>query len=193
MRGLLVALFMAPVLAAAAPSRLEMQASELIGTDVINASGETIGELKDLIFDARDGEIRSAVIEYGGWLGVGERAVALPAGPLTQRGNSLVFDVTEEALRNAPNFERAIWPATRASALIDREVHDRLHRDAGEIKDLLVDLVTGRVHYALVDRRDDWKPGRDLVAVPIENFSLPRDMGRFAVLNVTRENMGAGR
>lgn len=191
MRRLLLALLIAPFVALADSGPLQMRASELIGSAVFGTRGERVGEVRDVILDARDGTIRSFIIEYGGWLGIGEREVALAAARLAQRGEKLVLEGTEEALRSAPAFERPVWPAMRASALINREVRDRLHRDSGEIADLALDLSAGRVHHALINLRDDWQPGRRLVAVPIEDFSLPRDMGRYAILNVTRDHIGA--
>lgn len=38
-----------------------------------------------------------------------------------------------------------------------------------------------------MDRRDDWMPGAALVAVPIEAFSLPRDLPDKIAINYSRE------
>ncbi len=38
-----------------------------------------------------------------------------------------------------------------------------------------------------MDRRDDWMPGEALVAVPIEAFSLPRDLPDKIAINYSRE------
>jgi sporulation protein YlmC with PRC-barrel domain len=81
----------------------------------------------------------------------------------------------------------AISTISSASALLQKEVIDRLHRDFGEIRDLRVDLAEKRVAAALVDRRDDWTPGEALVAVPIEAFSLLRDLPDKVAINYSRE------
>ncbi|HEX6265580.1 MAG TPA: hypothetical protein VFZ81_01655 [Burkholderiales bacterium] len=87
----------------------------------------------------------------------------------------------------ARRFAEPEWPATRASTLIDREAVDRLHRDFGEIRELLVDLDALRVHSAIVDRRDDWAAGEALVDVPIKAFSIPRDLPDKVALDYERE------
>jgi PRC-barrel domain len=52
------------------------QGSKLIGTNVYNDQSEKIGSIKELMVD-KNGNIDSAVIGVGGFLGVGERDVAV--------------------------------------------------------------------------------------------------------------------
>jgi hypothetical protein len=52
------------------------QASKLIGTNVYNEQNEKIGSIKELMVE-KNGNIESAVVGVGGFLGVGERDVAL--------------------------------------------------------------------------------------------------------------------
>ncbi len=52
------------------------QGSKLIGLNVYNAQNEKIGSIKDLMVD-KSGNISSAVIGVGGFLGMGERDVAV--------------------------------------------------------------------------------------------------------------------
>jgi len=63
-------------------------------------------------------------------------------------------------------------------------------RDAGEIVELVADLREARVEAAVIDLRDDWKPGERLVTVAFEHFALPRDLGQYAVLDIDRERLG---
>jgi sporulation protein YlmC with PRC-barrel domain len=166
----------------------EMRASDLFGKAVANAQGDSIGAVSDIIFDARDGAIRYVEVEHGGWLGLGDRAAAVPARLLTARGDVLTLQAGTR-LESMPVQRRVIWPDIAARKLIHREVQDRRHRDSGEIVDVLIDLDAGHASAALVDLRDDWKSGRRVVRVPIEDFSLPRDMGRYATLNTDRERL----
>ena len=53
-----------------------MRASKLIGTNVKNQANETIGEINELILD-KDGKVAAVVIGVGGFLGIGQREVAL--------------------------------------------------------------------------------------------------------------------
>jgi sporulation protein YlmC with PRC-barrel domain len=58
------------------PAAWNMRASELIGIDVRNAQNESIGQVKDLILDMR-GEVQALVVSVGGFLGLGDRHVAV--------------------------------------------------------------------------------------------------------------------
>ena len=54
-----------------------MLASKLIGTTVVSQDNETIGDVNDVLFD-RGGQVMAAVIGVGGFLGIGEKDVAVP-------------------------------------------------------------------------------------------------------------------
>lgn len=85
--------------------------SQVIGSDVTNDRGERIGTVDD-VFVGRDDRVLSAVLQVGGFLGLGGRLVAVPY-------DSLVFDdsdgalkivlpgATKEELRKLPEFEYA--------------------------------------------------------------------------------------
>ena len=55
----------------------QFMASKLIGTKVISADNEAIGDLNDVIVD-RNGQAIAAVVGVGGFLGIGEKNVAIP-------------------------------------------------------------------------------------------------------------------
>lgn len=89
-------------------------ASGLIGQDVVNASGESIGEIDDLLLD-KSGRVASAVIGVGGFLGIGEKRVAMPFVSLTftTTGTTGTVDervarvaMTKDALLAAPDFKQ---------------------------------------------------------------------------------------
>jgi sporulation protein YlmC with PRC-barrel domain len=61
-------------------TKMEMNhvmASDLIGTRVVSANNESIGDINDVILD-RNGQIMAAVVGVGGFLGIGEKDVAVP-------------------------------------------------------------------------------------------------------------------
>lgn len=66
----------------------QMRASKLIGTRVISANNESIGDINDVILD-RNGQIVAAIVGVGGFLGIGEKDVAVPF-------NSLEFATREQ-------------------------------------------------------------------------------------------------
>lgn len=91
-----------------------MQASNVIGKNVQNAQGENLGEIDDLLID-KDGSIRAAVVSVGGFLGVGDRNVAIDWKEVSfsPQGDTITVNLTKEELQNAPEFreERAERPA----------------------------------------------------------------------------------
>lgn len=76
---------------------------EVIGMDVVDAAGETIGSVEQIVEQA-DG--KAAVIGVGGFLGLGEHDVAIPASDLTlaSDGQLKLDGYTEEYLRQRPAF-----------------------------------------------------------------------------------------
>ena len=73
-----------------------------------NRAGEKIGSISDLIV-APDGTIAAALVGVGGFLGIGEKEVAVPffSIEVVRNGDDLrfVIDATKEALKAAPSYE----------------------------------------------------------------------------------------
>jgi sporulation protein YlmC with PRC-barrel domain len=84
----------------------DVQASDLIGAAVKSASGESIGEVEDLIVTSA-ANVTSAVISTGGVLGVGAKKVAIPYKELSiaPDGHALFLNLTEEELQARPAFD----------------------------------------------------------------------------------------
>jgi hypothetical protein len=81
---------------------------EVIGTDVVNVRDERVGTIADLVMD-QDQKLVGAVLSVGGFLGIGEKWVAIPvdqiAFPSEDQPARLLIAVTEEQLQNAPDFK----------------------------------------------------------------------------------------
>lgn len=92
-----------PVTEAAGPFRAE----QMIGADVRNLENENLGEIEDVVL-AKEGGASFVVLSHGGFLGLGEKEVAVPFDKLKVAGDRDVFyvDMTEEQIENAPSFER---------------------------------------------------------------------------------------
>ncbi len=90
------------------PQRL----NELMGKDVINRQGESLGSLEDLVSGA-DGNIEYMVLAMGGILGLGARLVAMPVDAVspTMTGEERIsVDVQIAQLEAAPTFSRDNYP-----------------------------------------------------------------------------------
>ncbi|TXS91649.1 PRC-barrel domain-containing protein [Parahaliea aestuarii] len=85
-----------------------MRASNLIGTEVKTSKDEDVGSVSDLIIND-NGQLMAIVVSVGGFLGMGERDVAIGWDDVTQSGVAdephLRIKATLDSLRAAPEFE----------------------------------------------------------------------------------------
>ena len=86
----------------------EMRASKLIGTSVNNEAGERIGDINEIVL-TRDGKVVAAIIGVGGFLGLGEREIAVKFEllRLTQDANNktvVAISATKDSLKAAPEW-----------------------------------------------------------------------------------------
>jgi sporulation protein YlmC with PRC-barrel domain len=87
------------------------RASDVIGANVENTKGENLGEIEDLAVDARTGQIRYAVLSFGGFMGIGDKLFAVPWTAFTKQDEkTYVLHTDKERLANAPGFEKDKWP-----------------------------------------------------------------------------------
>ncbi|RNF33485.1 PRC-barrel domain containing protein [Paracoccus methylarcula] len=81
--------------------------------------GSSIGSINDLILDGETGEMIAAVIGVGGFLGIGEKQIAVPWEQLTINADAqeVTSDLTKEEADVAPAYvfrERAAAPGAPA-------------------------------------------------------------------------------
>ena len=86
----------------------EMRASKLIGTKVVNTANETIGDINEIVL-GKDGKVAAVIIGVGGFLGMGEREVAMNFESLRMSRDSnnnllLTANTTKDALKAAPEW-----------------------------------------------------------------------------------------
>jgi sporulation protein YlmC with PRC-barrel domain len=95
------------------PGPAVMGASTLIGNDVCNRKDENLGNIKEFMLDVRSGNVRYAVLSFGGFLGMGEKLFAVPWSALTldTENKRFVLDVEVDRLKNAPGFDKDQWPS----------------------------------------------------------------------------------
>src|ERR1700728_2389371 len=85
------------------------EAHGTLGRDVRSAANEDMGHIVDVIVD-RSGTVRAAVIDFGGFLGVGSRKIvvdwnALHFGRVANKGDSVTLDLTKEQVMAAPEYK----------------------------------------------------------------------------------------
>jgi hypothetical protein len=83
----------------------EMTAADLVGVDVEAADGETIGEIDSLVLMS---DRLMAIVGVGGFLGLGERNVAIPLERLQMEGDrALLGGLDSDQIQNFPEYDEA--------------------------------------------------------------------------------------
>ena len=100
--------------AAQTPTFMEIQnntevlGTDFIGTPVNDVSGQQLGKIANLVFD-QNGRIELAVIGVGGFLGVGEKDIAVPfeavKSEVVNGKHVFVIDATKVQLTAAPAYK----------------------------------------------------------------------------------------
>jgi hypothetical protein len=80
----------------------------VLGREVRSVADENMGRIVDIIVD-RSGQIRAAVIDFGGFLGVGNRKIAVDWSILRfgsgEKSNRVVVDLTRAQVKAAPEYK----------------------------------------------------------------------------------------
>lgn len=95
------------------PGPCLMGADTLLGNDVYNGMGEKLGSIKEFMIEMGTGHIAYAVLSFGGFLGLGHRLFAVPWAclKLDTVHHRFVLNVSKEALKLAPGFDKDHWPS----------------------------------------------------------------------------------
>lgn len=101
-----------------------ISSSRVEGSLVYNADGDKLGSINDLMIDKRSGQIRYAVLEFGGFLGMGTDRYPLPWGTLKYdtRMDGYVVPLDKAMLERAPRY--AATDAPRYDDSYGRKVYD---------------------------------------------------------------------
>lgn len=159
-----------------------MSAKRLIGTDVIDAQGKDLGEINEVVLDLHNGRVHAAVVQFGGFLGVGDKQYAFPVSELkpAKERNQLMLNVSKEKLEQQQGFDKDKWPAMsddywgriggkaaaggtkaqgqkmnlhRASELMGKEVQNKDGQQVGEVSDIVLGSDRGTIQHILVTRQ----------------------------------------
>jgi sporulation protein YlmC with PRC-barrel domain len=89
-----------------------MLVTRIIGSSVFSGD-ENVGDVNDLIFDDK-GTIQAAIIGVGGFLGMGEKDVAVPLSQINamrDENNAIKLTITasREELEKAPAFDKTLF------------------------------------------------------------------------------------
>lgn len=90
-----------------------MASATLDGNKVVSSDGEDIGKIKDIMLDVGSGRVAYAVLSSGGFLGIGDKLLAIPWSALTldTEHKCFILAMTADRVKNAPGFDKDHWPA----------------------------------------------------------------------------------
>jgi sporulation protein YlmC with PRC-barrel domain len=89
------------------------KATGLIGMTVVNQQNEKLGSIKDMVMDLDSGKVSYAVLSIGGFLGIGDKLIAIPPSAFSVSGtqNSLVLNADRARLERVPGLAENEWPS----------------------------------------------------------------------------------
>ena len=95
----------------------ELTAENLIGTTVYGVNEENVGEVGDLVL-SQDGQIDAVILDVGGFLGIGEKEVAIGMDRLEvmrdENGNRYLYTpFTQEQLEAQPEYNETTYAEGR--------------------------------------------------------------------------------
>lgn len=180
-----------------------MRASKLIGMKVNGAQGKDVGEIKDLIVNVNTGDVRYALLEFDPGFFKSEKLFAVPVKELKKDGDKdalRYLDASRQKMERA-GVDKADWKKAvdnrryvegldqnygykpvagtsrsfRASELIGKDVNSRAGKDIGDIKELVVDLNSSKISYAVLAFDPSWTAGEKLYAFPLTAFKMNKD------------------
>ena len=89
-----------------------ISSSKVEGTAVYNVAGEKLGSIDDLMIDKTSGQVRYAVLEFGGFLGMGTDRYPIPWKVLrySQDKGGYLVPLDKAKLEKAPKYSEDSTP-----------------------------------------------------------------------------------
>jgi len=106
------------------------RASKITGAKVKNTTGDSLGDIKDLVIDPENGQVVYAVVSFGGLMGMGDKLFAIPWRALhwTSPKDYYVLDLDKDTLKKAPGFDKKHWPENSEKWEEQREALGQFYR-----------------------------------------------------------------
>ncbi|MEO5977063.1 MAG: PRC-barrel domain-containing protein [Chryseolinea sp.] len=93
-----------------------LTASSVIGDKIVNKAGEHLGSIKEIMLNLETEKIEYIIVEFGGFLGLGEKLFAFKMKDFSvdTDNHSFVLNRSKEELEKEPGFDKDHWPETNA-------------------------------------------------------------------------------
>ncbi len=170
--------------------------SDLLNLSATNRQDQDLGDIDDIAIDMQNKRAVYGVLKRGGLLGFGSDSFAIPISEFDNTyGREVVLDVTARELEDRDGFDTDNWPkeadwhwsrtgelrdrpaavaVTPASEIISKKLYGSDDKEVGAIRELILDVHTGRLAYAAVEVNDK------LVYVPCDAITMSQDKPRVA-------------
>jgi sporulation protein YlmC with PRC-barrel domain len=132
------------------------RASQLIGRKIVDAQGKPVGEIADFAIDAAGDRLPYAIVNTG----AARLALLLPSKDMKRAGDEVVLAAGASGLVPPP-----AGATRRASEILGKTLVDYRGKDVGKVRDIVVNLGSGKVHYAVAEFDASWVQGGHLVTV----------------------------
>ncbi len=89
-----------------------VKTADVIGKEVVGQDEEKLGKIEEIVLDKVGGQVRYAVLSFGGFMGMGDKYFTVPWKSLHYNPTEEAFalNVSKEKLRDAPGFDKNNWP-----------------------------------------------------------------------------------
>jgi hypothetical protein len=95
------------------------EATTVLGQTVMSEGGESIGRIVDVLVDEH-GKPRAAVVDFGGFMGIGDRKIAvawraLHFAPAEKGSRRITLEMTPDQIKATPGYTPSSKPVTVAA------------------------------------------------------------------------------
>jgi sporulation protein YlmC with PRC-barrel domain len=143
--------------AAATTADRDERFTEIRGRKLVDAQGKPLADLVDVLSDGAQKATHALVNLAGG----GPSAIALPVQGMTRNGDAYVVPAGAAAFAPAPAAGR------RVSEIVGKTLVDPRGKDAGRVRDVIVNLGAGKVRYAVAEFEPAWIAAGYLVPIKV--------------------------
>lgn len=117
---------------AAQPSGVELcRGSSLIGSRVVNAQGQDLGKIHDIVLNSQRDQIGYAVLAHGGIAGVGDKLIAIPWSEFQVQTMAAAAEQQSPSQQQQHQHQRLVWNRDQRIELTLPVSKDQLSRVQG--------------------------------------------------------------
>lgn len=89
-----------------------VKSGEITGATVKNPAQESLGDIAEVVIDKASGTVNYLVLDFGGFLGFGNKFFAVPWNLFMYNNDEdcFILNVDKQRLKDAPGFDKDHWP-----------------------------------------------------------------------------------